>query len=349
MGIVYRATDLSLDRPVALKLISSDLSGNPGFRRRFAEESRIAASLDHPNVIPIFHAGEHAGVLYLAMRFVEGDDLAQEIDEHGRLAPERAVALLMQVSSALEAAHSRGLVHRDVKPANIMLSHGDHAYLTDFGLSKRLIADSDVTVTGNLLGSLDYVAPEQIRGGEVGPQTDVYALGCVLFHSLAGQPPFAGLEREAKLWAHVWEPPPSMGPEAPVALAAVIARAMAKEPEQRFGSASDFADAAAEALAGAPDTTAMSTPKVDRSRIRARYRRALVAHALRTPFNLAVLIGTLLAGLVFGVVIYALPLGLAIYAAAVAVTCRDPEVQLAVAEGRTPALLGEALTRREQK
>src|SRR5262245_4906702 len=180
MGVVYRAVDVELERTVALKLISAELSDDPAFRKRFQSECRIAASLEHPNVVTLFHAGEQDGQLYLAMKFVEGHDLRGEIAKRGRLAPRRVVHIVAQIASALDAAHGKGLVHRDVKPANILLASEDHAYLSDFGLTKRLLADSEDTVTENLLGTLDYVAPEQIRGQPVDPRTDVYALGCVL-------------------------------------------------------------------------------------------------------------------------------------------------------------------------
>lgn len=342
MGVVYRATDVGLKRTVALKLVSAELSDSSSFRRRFEAESKIAASLEHPNVVPLFHAGEHDGLLYLAMRYVEGEDLREEIAKHGCLAPERAVQITAQIASALDAAHAKGLVHRDVKPANILLAPGDHAYLTDFGLTKRLLAESEDTVTENLLGTLDYVAPEQIRGQEVGPRTDVYALGCVLFNALTGRAPFASLEREAKLWAHVSEPPESLGPGVPAGLDDVIARAMAKEPEERFETAGDLADTAAGVLAPnrAQDLTAApraaslapagNVPVAPLSR--RDYRRALLAHALLSPFSLALLGGTLLAGLVFGVLPIAVPVTLLIYLAAAAVIVFDQDVQQRVRE-----------------
>lgn len=337
MGVVYRATDPDLERTVALKLISADLSDSSTFRRRFQAESRIAAALDHPNVVTLFHAGEEDGLLYLVMRYVEGEDLRDEIAEHGRLAPDRAVRITAQIASALDAAHAKGLVHRDVKPANILLAPGDHAYLTDFGLTKRLLADSEETVTENLLGTLDYVAPEQIRGQEVDPRTDVYALGCVLFHALTGRAPFASLEREAKLWAHVSEPPEALGAGVPAELDDVIARAMAKEPAERFETAGDLANAADDALVAdrfpalAPAAHAASfvpaaaTPSPPLSRLE--YRRALIAHALLSPFSLALLGGTLLAGLIFGVFLMAVPVALLIYGAASAVIAFDQDVQ----------------------
>ena len=374
MGVVYRATDPGLERQVALKLISTDLSRNAAFQRRFEAESKIAASLDHPNVIPIFHAGEHDGVLYLVMRYVEGNDLSEEITENGRLTPERTVRIVAQVSSALDAAHSRGLVHRDVKPANILLASGDHAYLTDFGLTKRLLTDADETITGNLLGTLDYVAPEQIKGTELGPHTDVYALGCVLFHAVTGKAPFAALEREAKLWAHVSEPPPSLGPDGPPALDRVIVRAMAKEPAERYRSAGELAEAATEALteaaaapspAGAnpagggspaPGTAGVGPivpaglPPADDAPLLANsplytrqasdkppgYRRALIIHALFTPFSFALLLVTLTAGLLFATPAVAIAVALFVYGAAVLVVCLDGDVQQRILASKLP-------------
>src|SRR5262245_34896997 len=202
MGVVYRATDLGLERPVALKLISAELSGNSGFRRRFQTESKVAASLDHPNVIPIYHAGEHDGVLYLAMRFVRGADLRVRLEQSALLEPGDAAHFVEQVGSALDAAHDAGLVHRDVKPANVLLDGHDHAYLTDFGLTKRVAAETVETRTGQILGTLDYIAPEQIRGEALGPHTDVYALACMTVHLLTGEPPFTVPTEEGKLLAH---------------------------------------------------------------------------------------------------------------------------------------------------
>ncbi len=339
MGVVYRATDLDLERTVALKLISAELSDNADFRRRFEAESKIAASLDHPNVIPLFHAGEHDGLLYLVMRYVGGEDLRDEIAEHGPLSPARAVSITAQVASALDAAHANGLVHRDVKPANILIGTGDHAYLTDFGLTKRLLADSEETVTENLLGTLDYVAPEQIRGQTVGPRTDIYALGCVLFHALTGRAPFASLKREAKLWAHVSEAPVPLGAGIPAELADVITRAMAKDPAERFASAGDLARAAEQSLTAdrardrAPSArTAVVAAAPSRSLSHRDFRRALVAHALFSPFSLALLGGTLLAGLLFGAFPVAVPVALLIYLAAATVIVFDQDVQQRILE-----------------
>jgi serine/threonine protein kinase len=248
MGVVYEAVDESLDRTVALKLIAPELAAEPGFRERFMIESRIAASLDHPNVVPIFRAGEEDGVLFLAMRFVSGDDLRTLVDRDGPLAPANAGAVIAQVAAALAAAHARGLVHRDVKPANVLVTADGHCYLTDFGLVKDLAA-TGVTRTGEVLGTLDYVAPERIQGGETGPWTDVYALGCVLFFVLTGRVVFPLEEPERKLWAHISEPPPSAS--ASPAVDAVLARALAKDPRERYESAPAFAAALQQAV-GAP-------------------------------------------------------------------------------------------------
>ncbi len=250
MGVVYAATDLSLERTVALKLIAPELAENVGFRRRFIAESRTAASLDHPNVVPIFRAGEEDGALFLAMRYVDGDNLGTIVMRDGALAPRRAAGLLGQVASALEAAHRRGLVHRDVKPANVLVTGDDHCYLTDFGLVEDLGASTGATRSAEVLGTLDYLAPERIRGGVTGPWTDVYALGCLLFFALTGRVPFPLEAPESKLWAHVAEPPPRVSDAgAPEAFDDVIATAMAKQSRERHESAAAFA-AAALAAAG---------------------------------------------------------------------------------------------------
>lgn len=240
MGVVYRATQLDLDRTVALKLIAPSLAEDPLFRERFIRETRVAAGIDHPNVIPVFYAGEHEGRLYLAMRYVAGEDLRTLVRRDGPLAPERAVRILAQVAAALDAAHASGIVHRDVKPANVLLGAGEHAYLTDFGLTKRVHSVSGVTQQGGWVGTLGYVAPEQIRGERVDARVDVYALGCVLHHALTQQPPHSRDSDEATLWAHLHDPPPPLPPAVPTALADVVARALAKDPDDRYPSAGDL-------------------------------------------------------------------------------------------------------------
>src|SRR5215210_7435145 len=243
MGVVYRALQLDLERPVALKLIAPSLAEDPEFRDRFTRESRAAASIDHPNVIPIYYTGEHDGLLYIAMRYVEGSDLRTLVRAEGRLLPERAARIVAQVGSALDAAHARGIVHRDVKPANVLLGGEDHAYLTDFGLTKRLhSAGGASTHAGGWVGTLGYVAPEQIRGGRVDARADVYALGCVLFHALSGGPPYQRDRDEATLWAHLNDPPPPVSsvPGVPEGFEDVLRRALAKDPGERYPSAGDL-------------------------------------------------------------------------------------------------------------
>jgi hypothetical protein len=251
MGVVYRATQLDLERTVALKVVAPDLLQDETARRRFLQESRLAASIDHPHVIPIHYAGEEAGLPYLAMRFVDGDDARSLVRREGALAPERAARIVAQIAGALDAAHSAGLVHRDVKPANVLLGPGEHAYLSDFGLSRRIRSISGATATGQWVGTLDYVAPEQIRGGTVDARADVYALGCVLFFLLTGTIPFPRDGDEAKLWAHLTAPAPVASEAgAPPAFDAVIRRALAKSPDDRYPSAGDLGRAAEAAAAG---------------------------------------------------------------------------------------------------
>ena len=252
MGVVYRAIQLDLDRTVALKLIAAHLAGDPAFRERFVRESRLAASIDHPNVIPIYYTGEHDGALYIAMRHVDGSDLRTLVRAGGRLEPARAMPIVAQVASALDAAHARGIVHRDVKPANVLLGAGDHAYLTDFGLTKRIASHSGSTQTGGgWVGTLGFVAPEQIRGERIDARTDVYALGCLLFHTLTGVAPYARDSDEATLWAHLNDPPPDPrehAPDVPDALQAAIARSLAKDPDDRYPSAGDLGRAGLAAI-----------------------------------------------------------------------------------------------------
>jgi streptogramin lyase len=247
MGVVYRARQLDLDRLVALKLIAPALAQDDGFRDRFIAESRAAAAIEHPNVVPIYYAGDADGRLYIAMRFVEGEDLRTRVRREGRLMPDAAADVAAQVGSALDAAHARGLVHRDVKPANVLLGERDHVYLTDFGLTKRVNSLSGTTRTGGWVGTLGYVSPEQIRGERTDARSDVYALGCVLYHALTGSTPYQRDSDEATLWAHLNDPPPpvtSAVPDAPPEFEGVIARALAKDPDERYQSAGDLGRAA---------------------------------------------------------------------------------------------------------
>jgi DNA-binding beta-propeller fold protein YncE len=273
MGVVYRATQISLGRPVALKVIASALSEQPGFRERFERESRIAASLDHPNVIPVYAAGEYEGIVYIAMRYVEGTDLRALIGAEGRLEPARAARVVAQVAWALDAAHQRGLVHRDVKPANVLVTdRGDleHVYLTDFGLTKRYASDSGLTAAGEWVGTVDYVAPEQLRGDHVDARADVYALGCVLYEALTGRVPFPRDNELAKLWGHMSDRPTSAAqvvPDVSRKLADVAERAMAKSTNARYETAGKLARAA---LAAAPASTPSGQPASRAARVASR-------------------------------------------------------------------------------
>jgi YVTN family beta-propeller protein len=254
MGAVYRASEQGLGRSVALKVIAPELAADERFRERFLRESRIAASLDHPHVVPIYQAGEEGGLLYLAMRFVEGYDLAALLAREGALEPRRCLELLSQVAEALDAAHHQGLVHRDVKPSNVLIAEAagrEHCYLGDFGLTKRTGSLSGVSVAGDVVGTLEYVAPEQITGEPLDERADVYSLGCVLYECLTGQSPFPRATDVALLWAHVHEepaPPSKVRPGLPRELDSVLARALAKEPGRRYRSASELVQAARSAL-----------------------------------------------------------------------------------------------------
>jgi CHASE2 domain-containing sensor protein len=268
MGVVYRATQLALERAVAIKLIATDHAQDPVFRDRFAKESRIAASIEHPSVIPVYEAGEDDGLLFIAMRLIDGVDLAQLLGRQGALEPARAVHIIEQIAGALDAAHARGLVHRDIKPANVLLTldEPERAYLTDFGVAKRVGANVGVTTADQWLGTLDYVAPEQIRGHAVDARADVYALTAMLYQCLTGQVPFPRDDEAAKLWAHLnaQAPTPSqVRADLPGEFDVVIARGMAKDPAERFSSAGAIARAAARALGLTVDEPHEPTPPAD--------------------------------------------------------------------------------------
>lgn len=252
MSVVYIAEQIRLGRKVALKVLTTELAWDEQFRERFVRESHIAAAIDHPNIIPIYDAGEADGLLYIAMRFVQGPDL-KEILKRGNVGLGRTIFLIEQLASALDSAHTHSLVHRDVKPGNILLEEStDHVYLTDFGVAKQTTARG-LTSTGHFLGTVDYAAPEQIEGGHVDARTDVYALGCVLYECLTGSPPFSQGTEHAVLHAHLVDPPPSVSrvrPELPLAFDSVIATAMAKDPDDRYGSCGELARAARNAASG---------------------------------------------------------------------------------------------------
>jgi Protein kinase domain/Domain of unknown function (DUF4440) len=254
MGVVYRAVQLDLGRPVALKLIAADRAADPDFRERFQRESRMAAAIDHPNVVPVHGAGEQDGQLYLVMRFVRGTDLHALIKRAGPLAPERAAAIVAQVASALDAAHAAGLVHRDVKPANVLLGGSEreeHAYLSDFGLTRLLASETQLTETGQWMGTIDFSAPEQLSSQRIDARADVYSLGCVLHAALVGTPPFPRGTLPATLLAHMQEPVPRPSESgAPAGFDRVMARALAKDPERRYPSAGDLGRAALAAARG---------------------------------------------------------------------------------------------------
>ncbi|GAA2688691.1 MULTISPECIES: serine/threonine-protein kinase [Actinosynnema] len=253
MGEVHRAYDTAHDRVVALKRLSAVYHSDAEFRARFRRESQVAARLREPHVIPIHAYGEIDGTLYLDMRLVEGEDLS-DVLERGPVEPERAVRIVRQAASALDAAHADGLVHRDVKPSNILLSAGDFVYLVDFGIARSAVGDSThITASGEVLGTLDYMAPERFSGTDVGGAVDVYALAGVLFACLTGRRPFAAEGTAAQIWAHMQQEPPRPSQEragVPQALDAVIARGMAKDPAARYPTATALAEAAAAALDG---------------------------------------------------------------------------------------------------
>ena len=299
MGAVYRAEDVRLGRKVALKLLVPELAESERFRERFFRESQVAASLDHPHIVPIYAAGDADGRLYLAMRYVEGYDLRHLIAREAPLGPERTMRLIEQVGDALDAAHERGLVHRDVKPANVLIavrSDREHSYLTDFGLTKQTSSISGLTGTGELVGTIEYVSPEQIRGERIDGRADVYSLGCVLYECLAGERPFARDSEVATLWAHVNEPPPSLAtahPELGSEIDSVMARALAKAPGDRYRSCGELV-ASARAALGLPDASSPST--------RRRPKRARRLTPSRWPVRVRALAGASAAVVVLAVV-----------------------------------------------
>lgn len=275
MAVVYCAKDLRLDRTVALKLITPERARDEVFRRRFTYESRVAARIDHPHIVPIFEAGETDGVLYIAMRYVAGLDLCALLDREGPLPVATAVRVAAQVASALDAAHEHDLVHRDVKPGNILVAEGidsehpEHVYLTDFGLTKKSLSLTGFTTAGEFVGTLDYMAPEQISGRPVDGRCDLYSLACVVYETLAGAPPFERDDIPALLWAHQHDqPPPLAGRRLEIvpAVDEVMAKAMAKVPEDRYGSCLEFVAALRAAAGGGavrqahPATQVVSIP-----------------------------------------------------------------------------------------
>nr|WP_248297499.1 serine/threonine-protein kinase [Streptomyces sp. S1D4-11] len=270
MAVVYRAKDLRLDRTVALKLLAPELARNDTFRRRFTHESLVAAAIDHPHIVPIFEAGETDGVLYIAMRYVSGLDLRALLDRDGPLPVATALRIAGQVASALDAAHEHDLVHRDVKPGNILVARGtdsdhpEYVYLTDFGLTKKSLSLTGFTTVGEFVGTLDYVAPEQISGRPVDGRCDLYGFACVVYETLAGGPPFQRDDDMALLWAHQYDKPPPVSeqrPGIPPALDGVLAKALAKAPEDRYDSCLEFVAALRAAASGAGAAAAAAVGK----------------------------------------------------------------------------------------
>jgi serine/threonine-protein kinase len=248
MGVVYRATQLALDRPVAIKLIAAEKSGDPVFRERFKHESRLAASIEHPHVVPVFEAGEDDGLLFIAMRYVDGIDLGYYLRRGGAMSLEFAARLIAQLASALDAAHALDLVHRDVKPANVLLTTDaqPHAYLTDFGVAKQLAATTGLTQIDALVGTIDYMAPEQIRGEPTDSRADIYSLTALLYHCLTGEPPFPRDNEAARIFAHLNAPPPTPSakrPGLPPELDAIISTGLEKRADERYATAGDLARA----------------------------------------------------------------------------------------------------------
>jgi serine/threonine protein kinase len=237
IGILYRARQVRLDRPVALKLVEPDLARDPVVRERLRREARTVAALEHPNVAPLYEAGEEAGTVYIVTRWVEGADLGTLILSDSPVEPARAARIAAQIAAALEVAHEKGLVHRDVKPSNVIVTHEDHAYLTDLGLAKRAETAPGLTAVDQMLGTIDYVAPEVIEGSEPDARSDVYSLGCVLYEMFTGEAPFADQKGGmSKMWAQVNAEPPAVGErrrDVPAALEDVMRRAMAKAPQAR--------------------------------------------------------------------------------------------------------------------
>jgi streptogramin lyase/tRNA A-37 threonylcarbamoyl transferase component Bud32 len=301
MSVVYLAEHVRLGRRVVLKLLAPELADSERFRDRFLRESRLAASIDHPNIVPIYDADEAEGTLFIAMRYVEGSDLKEVIRSEGRIDLPRTSAIVGQVASALDAAHALDLVHRDVKPSNVLLTPDDHVYVSDFGLTKRALSVSGLTATGQLVGTIDYVAPEHIKGDAIDRRADVYSLGCMVVECLTGHAPYPRDLEVGVLWAHVEEEPPTVTderPELPSEIDGVVAAAMAKDPDARTPTAGEVAAGLRSALGS--DGAAVVTPArpAGRKQPRAsrRSRTALIAALVGVGVLVAVGVAVLLAG-----------------------------------------------------
>ncbi len=281
MGVVYRARETRPERTVALKIVAPELAADNAFRTRFLRECQLAAAIEHPHAVPVLRVGEEEGQLFIAMRLIRGADLAAVIRTEGRLAPPRIVRIIEHVAEALDAAHEQGLVHRDVKPANILVeprARTEYAYLADFGLTKNVSSRSGFTSTGMIVGTVDYMAPEQIEGKRLDARSDVYSLGCVLYEGLTGQVPYPLDSQTARMWAHIATPPPSVSSVVEgdwSAFDEVIRHALAKQQDERYASAGDLARAAAAALiAGktvvrSPRAATPEPPTAAKTRLRA--------------------------------------------------------------------------------
>jgi hypothetical protein len=285
MGVVYRATDLKLNRPVAIKLIATEHATDAAVRRRFEREAQLMASIDHPNVIPVYGAGEQDGNLYLVMRYVAGTDLHVLLKERKRLEPAEAARIVHDLGGALDAAHAAGLVHRDIKPANVLLA-GRHVYLTDFGITRAIDSATRFTDSDEWVGTVDYMSPEHLRGEETDARSDVYALGCLLQTCLTGTAPFHRATAAATILAHIEDAPPraSETPGVPKAFDALLARALAKKPADRYPTAGELGAAAVKAADGGE--------RARRRRATSRARQPSPPAAAPTPAPTAVMPGT---------------------------------------------------------
>lgn len=262
MGEVYRAYDTVKERTVAVKLLRTEIAADASFQERFRRESRVAARLQEPHVIPVHDFGEIDGVLYIDMRLVEGASVKELLRSAGPLTPDRATAIVTQVAAALDAAHADGLVHRDIKPENVLLTPDDFAYLVDFGIA-HVGGEASVTMTGVLIGSSAYMAPERFSGGPVGPAADVYALTCLLYEMMIGRPPYEAGDLRQLMSAHMFSPPPRpsiMRRGIPRAFDEVVAKGMAKDAVDRYPSAGELAKAARAAAAPAPSAAPPPPP-----------------------------------------------------------------------------------------
>src|SRR6185437_11292624 len=263
MAVVFRAHDMRLNRTVALKIVAPEHAADESYKTRFISESRTAAAVDHPNIVPIYEAGEVNGVLFIAMRFVHGGDVSALVRDNP-VPPARVADIIRQAASALDQAHAGGLVHRDIKPENMLLDAGgddgrpDHVYISDFGLSKEMLRASGPTPSGLFVGTMDYISPEQIEGRPLDGRADQYSLGCSAFKLLSGLPPYRRNSGPAIIAAHLWAELPllsSLRPELGPAIDQVFIKVLAKSPDDRYRSCSEFARALTDSLAGAAPVT----------------------------------------------------------------------------------------------